>query len=390
MTTAPSFKAVENSPLADAPTPKFTLKATDGNARAGEFQLARGVLKTPIFMPVGTLGTVKMLDTRELEELGAQIILGNTYHLYLRPGPETLRHFGGLHNWMKWDRPMLTDSGGFQFFSLSHLCKFSENGVTFKSHLDGSKHVFTPENVMEIQAAIGSDIRMVLDHVLALPADRPALEDAMNRSTRWALRALNAPREQGAAAFAILQGGTDLGLRLRHRDDLCGHDFDGFAIGGLSVGEAPALMYETVEGLVPTMPKDKPRYLMGVGTPMDILKGIAAGVDMFDCVMPTRNARNGTVFTRKGRLNVRNGRWKHVDAPLDEKCQCMTCRNWSLGYLHHLVRNDEALGPRLLSIHNLHYYIDLTQEARAAIEQGRFTEYVVQTEAGWARAGESG
>ena len=377
------------SPLLDAARPSFSLQAKDGNARAGEYRLARGTIRTPIFMPVGTLGTVKMLDTRELNDLGAQIILGNTYHLYLRPGAEVLRHFGGLHRWMNWDKPMLTDSGGFQFFSLSHLCKFSEKGVAFRSHIDGSKHLFTPESVMQMQASIGSDIRMVLDHVLALPAERAALEDAMERSTRWALRALQAPREPGAAVFAILQGGTDLSLRLRHRDALCGHDFDGFAIGGLSVGEAPALMYETVEGLVPTMPESKPRYLMGVGTPMDILRGIAAGVDMFDCVMPTRNARNATVFTRQGRMNLRNGRWRFSDEPLDAKCTCEACRHYTRGYLHHLVRNGEALGPRLLSIHNLHYYVDLTQEARAAIVAQRFDAFVKETEAGWLGAGES-
>lgn len=384
-----SEELLATSPLMNASRPEFSVVATDGNARAGEYRLARGTLRTPIFMPVGTLGTVKMIDTRELRELGAQIILGNTYHLYLRPGPDTLRQFGGLHRWMTWDRPMLTDSGGFQFFSLSELCRFSEEGVAFRSHIDGSRHLFTPERVMEIQAAIGSDIRMVLDHVLALPADQKKLEDAMNRSTRWALRALNAPREPGAAVFAILQGGTDLSLRLRHRDDLCGHDFDGFAIGGLSVGEAPALMYETVEGLVPTMPANKPRYLMGVGTPVDILRGIAAGVDMFDCVMPTRNARNGTAFTSAGRVNIRNGRWRLSDAPLDADCTCTTCQQYTLGYLHHLVRAGEALGPRLLTVHNLHYYVNLTQQARAAIEAGCFEGFVAQTEARWAAAGET-
>ena len=388
MTNASETPENAPSPLRDAPKPAFSLEAEDGHARAGSFALARGTIQTPTFMPVGTLGTVKMLDPTELRALGAQIILGNTYHLYLRPGPETLEHFGGLHRWMQWERPMLTDSGGFQFFSLSHLCRFSEEGVSFRSHLDGSKHLFTPERVMGIQASIGSDIRMVLDHVLALPAEKPALEDALARSTRWALRALNTPRESGAAVFAILQGGTDLGLRHRHRDELCGHGFDGFAIGGLSVGEAPSLMYEVLDGLVPTMPRDKPRYLMGVGTPRDILRGIAAGVDMFDCVMPTRNARNATVFTSRGRINVRNGRWRLSDEPLDAACDCAACRGWSLGYLHHLVRNQEALGPRLLSIHNLRYYISLTQRARAAILDGRFAEFVSETEARWA-AGET-
>lgn len=384
-----SLSSKHSSPLEGAAAPTFTVEATDGHARAGRFELARGVVETPIFMPVGTLGTVKMLDATELSTLGAEIILGNTYHLYLRPGKEVLEHFGGLHTWMGWDKPMLTDSGGFQFFSLSHLAKFEEQGVKFQSHLDGSKHLFTPESVMAMQAAIGSDIRMVLDHVLALPAERRELEDAMKRSTRWAMRALAAPRESGAAVFAILQGGTDHGLRAAHRDALCGEAFDGFAIGGLSVGEAPAIMYEVVEGLAPTMPADKPRYLMGVGTPMDIVRGIAAGVDMFDCVMPTRNARNGTVFTRTGRLNMRNALWKLSDAPLDEKCGCEACQRYSRGYLHHLVRNRELLGPRLLSIHNLHYYLDIAKEARAAIKAGQFASWLAATEAGWAQSGES-
>lgn len=377
------------SPLIDAAPPRFELQASDGHARAGQLHLARGVVETPIFMPVGTVGSVKMVSPPELEKVGSQIILGNTYHLYLRPGVEVLQEVGGLHGWMGWNGPMLTDSGGFQFFSLAHLAKFDEDGVRFKSHIDGSHHVFTPERVMEIQAAIGSDIRMVLDHVLALPATTAALEDAMDRTTRWALRCLNAPRESGTAVFAILQGGTDHALRARHRDALCGHDFHGFAIGGLSVGEPPEVMYEVLNELVHTMPQDKPRYLMGVGTPRDLVHGIAAGVDMFDCVMPTRNARNGTVFTRDGRINIRNARFKTDMQPLDDECTCTACTGYSRGYLHHLVRAKESLGPRLLSIHNLHYYLDLVTEARTAIREARFDLWAQQTLARWDSA-ESG
>lgn len=384
--TTPKFHP---SPLLEGAAPTFALDATDGRARAGRFQLPRGTIETPIFMPVGTLGTVKMLTTRELDDVRAQVILGNTYHLYLRPGPEVLHEVGGLHQWMGWDKPLLTDSGGFQFFSLAHLAKFNENGVKFQSHIDGSRHMFTPERVMDVQAAIGSDIRMVLDHVLALPATESALEDAMDRTTRWALRCLEAPREPGAAVFAILQGGTNHALRARHRDDLCGHDFHGFAIGGLSVGEPPEVMYEVLDNLVHTMPQNKPRYLMGVGTPRDLVHGIASGVDMFDCVMPTRNARNGTVFTRDGRLNIRNAMHRTDMSPLDPDCACDACTGFSRSYLHHLVRNKESLGPRLLSVHNLRYYLDLVSEARAAIKSGTFDAWSHATFARW-DASESG
>lgn len=371
------------SPLVDGPAPTFEVDARDGHARAGRFKLARGVIETPIFMPVGTVGTVKMVTPKELHDVRSQVILGNTYHLYLRPGEQVLRDVGGLHDWMGWDKPLLTDSGGFQFFSLAHLAKFNEEGVRFQSHIDGSRHLFTPERVMEIQAAIGSDIRMVLDHVLALPATDSALEDAMDRTTRWALRCLNAPRESGTAVFAILQGGTNHALRARHRDALCGHDFHGFAIGGLSVGEPPEIMYEVLDNLVHTMPQDKPRYLMGVGTPRDLVHGIAAGVDMFDCVMPTRNARNGTAFTRSGRINIRNAAHRSDVSPLDSACACAACTGYSRSYLHHLVRSKESLGPRLLSIHNLRYYLDLVGEARAAIQAGSFDTWAHATFERW-------
>lgn len=378
-----------SSPLLDAPAPHFEIDGTSGRARAGRFTLARGVIETPIFMPVGTVGSVKMMAPQDLHHVGAQVILGNTYHLYLRPGEDVLRHVGGLHKWMGWDKPMLTDSGGFQFFSLAELAKFHEDGVRFRSHIDGSYHDFTPERVMEIQAAIGSDIRMVLDHVRALPATTAQLEDALGRTTRWALRCLQAPRESGAAIFAILQGGTDLALRARHRDELCGHSFTGFAIGGLSVGEPAEQMYEVLEAITPTLPEQKPRYLMGVGTPRDILEGITQGVDMFDCVMPTRNARNGTAFTRRGRVNIRNARYRMQTTPLDEQCQCDACVNFSASYLHHLIRTKEGLGARLLTVHNLHYYLDLVRDARRSILAGDFEQWRIKTLEAWWEA-ESG
>lgn len=367
----------------NATAPRFTVEATDGFARAGELKLPRGAVQTPIFMPVGTLGTVKALDPRDLHELGAQIILGNTYHLYLRPGEEVLSHFGGLHAFMDWDLPILTDSGGFQFYSLNHLAKFDDDGVSFQSHLDGSRHRFTPERVMEIQAAIGSNIRMVLDECVALPAERAQLERAMHRSTDWALRSLAQHPHDGNAVFAIIQGGSEPSLRSAHRDALCAHDFDGFAIGGLSVGEAPETMYRVVGGLAPTMPEDKPRYLMGVGTPRDLVENIRRGVDMFDCVMPTRNGRTGTVFTSTGRMNMKNARWRFDEAPLDERCTCVACQRFSRAYLSHLYRANEALAHRMLSIHNLHFYLQLVAQARAAILQGELEAWAAEQLAAW-------
>ena len=371
----------------------FRVEARDGNARAGTLQTPRGVVQTPIFMPVGTVGTVKSLMPDELEALGAQIILANTYHLYLRPGEPVLEQHGGLHRMMGWDRPILTDSGGYQFFSLRHLARFDRDGVTFQSHVDGSRHRFTPERVIDIQRTIGSDVMMVLDHCSELPAPRAALERAMATTTDWALRSLRhvveRPAERDGAVFAILQGGTEHDLRVRHRDELCAHEFDGFAVGGLSVGEAPAVMYDVLETAVPGMPQERPRYLMGVGRPEDLVAGIERGVDMFDCVMPTRNARNGGTFTRTGRLNMRNGRHRTDERPIDERCGCPACRRFTRSYILHLFRTNEMLGPRLVTLHNLHYYLDLVTEARAAIAAGRFASWAAETRSGWAAAGES-
>ncbi|NQW63304.1 MAG: tRNA guanosine(34) transglycosylase Tgt [Deltaproteobacteria bacterium] len=352
-------------------------------ARAATITLARGTIQTPIFMPVGTVGTVKGLTPHELEDAGVQILLGNTYHLFLRPGTEVLQRHGDLHQFMRWDRPILTDSGGYQFFSLSRLCKYSDEGVVFSSHLDGSRHTFTPERVMQIQEAIGSDIHMQLDQCPALPATTEVLRGAMRRSAAWAMRSRTVAAEQRGALFAIIQGGTDLALRQEHCELLAGEDFAGFALGGLAVGEAPTEMYDVIEATTPHLPVDRPRYLMGVGTPADILEAIGRGVDMFDCVMPTRNARNGGLFTHGGKLNLRNARHLQDSAPPDSQCSCYTCRNYSRGYLAHLFRAQELLGPRLATIHNLAYYLSLVTGAREAILAGRFGAYRAACIEGW-------
>ena len=363
-----------------------TLEAVDPTgARATTIQTPHGAIQTPIFMPVGTLGTVKTTSPDELKGLNAQIILGNTYHLYLRPGMEVFEKLGGLHRFMDWDRPILTDSGGYQFFSLRKNAKFKEEGVTFKSHLDGSRHQFTPERVVEIQRTIGSDIMMVLDHVLPLPAHERALEDAMDRTTRWAKRSLVAAKDANGALFAILQGGTSEALRKRHVEALCGEPFHGFAVGGLAVGEPPQDMYDTLNYVVPMLPQDKPRYLMGVGKPQDILEGIRHGIDMFDCVMPTRNARTAQVFTRRGVLNLRNAKHRLDDQPIDDQCGCLACTRFSRAYIRHLVKAGEVFGIRLTTLHNLTYYLDLVRGAREAILLGKFDNYARRCAEGWAQ-----
>ena len=367
----------------------FVLDGRDSTtmARAATITLARGTIQTPIFMPVGTVGTVKGLTPHELEDAGVQILLGNTYHLFLRPGTEVLQQHGDLHQFMRWDRPILTDSGGYQFFSLSRLCKYSDAGVVFSSHLDGSRHTFTPERVMQIQEAIGSDIHMQLDQCPALPATTEVLRGAMRRSAAWAMRSRVVAAEQRGALFAIIQGGTDLALRQEHCELLAGEDFAGFALGGLAVGEAPTEMYDVIEATTPHLPADRPRYLMGVGTPRDILEAIGRGVDMFDCVMPTRNARNGGLFTHGGKLNLKNARHLQDSGPPDSQCGCYTCRNYSRGYLAHLFRAQELLGPRLATIHNVAYYLSLVTGAREAILEGRFGAYRAACIEGWS-AGE--
>ncbi|MGC6418869.1 MAG: tRNA guanosine(34) transglycosylase Tgt [Bradymonadia bacterium] len=349
----------------------------DTEARLGRVQTFHGEFETPIFMPVGTQAVVKALTASEVEAVGAQIILGNTYHLAVRPGIETVRALGGMHEMYNWSRSILTDSGGFQVLSLAQLRKISEEGVAFRSHIDGSLLKLTPEHAIEIQEAIGSDIMMCLDHLPATTAPRKEVEDAMARTTRWAKRCLAARRRSERAVFAIIQGGTEFDLRTRHIEELCGEGFDGFAIGGLSVGESIPDMYATLAHTAPQMPKDKPRYLMGVGRPADLIEGVARGVDMFDCVMPTRNARKGGLFVDQGRqkMNIRNARFKQDTKPIDEHCDCYTCSNYSRGYLRHLLYANEILAHRLLSIHNLRVYLKLMEDIRKSLRENRFGEF---------------
>jgi len=355
---------------------QFTVHKTDGQARRGSLVTAHGTIETPVFMPVGTQGTVKSLCPQDLRDAGAQIILGNTYHLYLRPGDELLARRGGLHRFMAWDRPILTDSGGFQVFSLKDIRKISEEGVEFRSHLDGSTHFFSPEKVMSIQNNIGSDIMMVLDECVAYGADYDYTARSLELTTRWAKRCREAhPRHaRGQLLFGIIQGGFFKDLRERSLEQLAAIDFDGLAIGGLSVGESIPEMYDMLGHLAPLMPASLPRYLMGVGTPLDILEGIGAGVDMFDCVLPTRNARNGTLYTSRGKVNIRRAEYREDDGPLDPDCGCYTCRTFSRAYLRHLYVAQELLSYRLNTLHNVTFFLDLTRRAREAIEQGCFAQ----------------
>lgn len=356
---------------------RLEAECNDTEARLGRVQTFHGEFETPIFMPVGTQAVVKALTASEVEAVGAQIILGNTYHLAVRPGIETVRALGGMHEMYNWSRSILTDSGGFQVLSLAQLRKISEEGVAFRSHIDGSLLKLTPEHAIEIQEAIGSDIMMCLDHLPATTAPRKEVEDAMARTTRWAKRCLAARRRSERAVFAIIQGGTEFDLRTRHIEELCGEGFDGFAIGGLSVGESIPDMYATLAHTAPQMPKDKPRYLMGVGRPADLIEGVARGVDMFDCVMPTRNARKGGLFVDQGRqkMNIRNARFKQDTKPIDEHCDCYTCSNYSRGYLRHLLYANEILAHRLLSIHNLRVYLKLMEDIRKSLRENRFGEF---------------
>lgn len=352
--------------------PIFTLHATDGEARRGELSLAHGKVQTPIFMPVGTVGSVKSLCPRDLKELGAEIILGNTYHLNLRPGMEVMEHFGGLHTFISWDRPILSDSGGFQIFSLSKLTKMEEAGATFRSHIDGSKMFLSPEKAVEIQETLGTDIHMVLDECTPYPATVPVARKSMELTLRWAKRCREARTRKELAQFAIVQGGVHHQLRQECAKRLVDMDFEGYAVGGLSVGEPKDDMMASTEACTAVLPADKPRYLMGVGTPLDIIEAVSRGIDMFDCVMPSRNARNGTLFTSQGRINIKNQQHRLSDEPLDPNCSCYTCQNFSRGYLRHLFMAKELSVLRYLTIHNLHYYLDLMKQIRSAIAAGTF------------------
>lgn len=365
---------------------EFKLIKTDGKARRGEVRMPRGTIRTPAFMPVGTVGTVKAMYLDQVRDTGADIILGNTYHLMLRPGPERVARLGGLHELIRWPYPILTDSGGFQVMSLSGLRKLDEKGVTFKSHVDGSLHFMSPERSIEIQGMLDSDIQMQLDECIALPAESKEIERAMEMSVRWAERCKVAFGDQpGKAMFGIVQGGDQAGLRVKSAQALAALDLKGYAIGGLAVGEPQDVMLEMIDTVNPHLPTEKPRYLMGVGTPDDILKSVARGIDMFDCVMPTRSGRHGLAFTRRGKINIRNARHAEDMRPLDEESSCPAARNYSRAYLHHLVRSNEALGGMLLTWNNLSYYQDLMNGIRAAIEQGRFAEFAAETQENWAR-----
>ena len=361
----------------------FRITAQDGKARCGELHTAHGVVRTPIFMPVGTVGSVKAIAPDDLAGIGAEIILGNTYHLYLRPGDEVVAKLGGLHNFNQWHGPVLTDSGGFQVFSLNDLRRISEEGVEFRSHIDGSRHCFTPENVLDIQKNLNSDIMMVLDECVAYGASREYTQKSLELTTRWAQRA-RAAYPEGAGQhllFGIAQGGFYKDLREESVRQITGIGFDGYALGGLSVGESKAKLTEFVYFSTPLLPEDKPRYLMGVGTPFDIINGIAAGLDMFDCVLPTRNARNGTLYTSQGKINIKRKEYAEDGSPLDPNCSCYTCRTFSKAYLRHLYTAGELLAFRLNSLHNLTYFLDLVRGAREAIKEGRFTTYKNSIEA---------
>ncbi|WP_073026938.1 tRNA guanosine(34) transglycosylase Tgt [Lutispora thermophila] len=348
----------------------------DTNARLGRVYTPHGTIETPAFMPVGTQASVKAMSPDELKEIGSQIILSNTYHLYIRPGHKLIEDFGGLHGFMNWDIPILTDSGGFQVFSLNELRKISEEGVEFKSHLDGSKHFFTPEFVMEIEESLGADIIMAFDECIPYPCEKDYARKSMERTVRWLKRCKKAhTKTDKQALFGIVQGGTFKDLRIESAKMTVDVDLPGYAVGGLSVGESKEEMYEVLEYTVPLLPKDKPRYLMGVGSPDSLIDGVIRGIDMFDCVLPTRIARNGTVMTSKGKLVVRNAEYARDSLPLDENCDCYACRNFSRAYIRHLIKAGEILGARLTTIHNLRFLQNLMKNIRDAIKEDRLLNF---------------
>jgi queuine tRNA-ribosyltransferase len=359
------------------PKSPFTLhsKSTDCAARRGEVKTLHGTIQTPVFMPVGTQATVKSVTPENLKEMNAQIILGNTYHLFIRPGQELIQSFGGLHNFMNWDRPILTDSGGFQIFSLKELAKITEEGAAFRSHLDGAKLFLSPEDAVQVQEALGSDIMMCLDTCIPYPSTREETIKSTDLTSRWAKRCRDTQSDTGQLLFGIVQGGMHHDLRKAHAEALIDIGFDGYAIGGLSVGEDKTLMQEMTEATIPHLPEDFSRYLMGVGTPEDLVEGVYRGVDMFDCVMPTRNARNGTMFTSMGKVVIKNAKYRDDKRPLDPNCNCYTCRNYSRAYLRHLFQCREILSYHLNTIHNLYYYLQLMSEMREAIEKDSFSTF---------------
>lgn len=360
---------------------EFALRLTSDNARSGLIKTAHGEVHTPAFMPVGTAGTVKAMTPRDLEEAGAQIVLGNAYHLYLRPGVELVKRAGGLHRFMGWGRPILTDSGGFQVFSLAELRKIKEEGVEFQSHLDGSYHVFTPESVMELEVSLGADLIMNFDECIPYPSSRDYTEASTARTTRWARRCrqrfleLNNLHGVRQALFGIVQGGIYPDLRERSAREMVEIGFEGYAIGGLAIGEPKAATWEAVESACRHLPPSQPRYMMGVGLPEDIIRGIALGVDMFDCVIPTRNARNGTLFTAEGRLAIKNAKHQQDLGPVDPSCDCYLCKNFSRSYLRHLFLSKEMLAAQLATMHNLRFYLSMMSQARAAIGQNLYGQW---------------
>ena len=359
---------------------KFTVEkqSTTSQARAGIMETAHGTIKTPVFMPVGTLASVKSVTPEELVQTGAQIILGNTYHLNLRPGCDIIDRFEGLHRFMNWQRPILTDSGGFQVFSLAKLARISEEGVVFQSHIDGSRHMLTPEKVVQIQNCLNSDIMMCLDQCIQHPANRDDTTAALEVTTRWAARCKSAwesHNDGSQTLFGIVQGGMYADLRRRSAQELVQIDFEGYAIGGLSVGEPQEMMLEMAETTLPLLPETKPKYIMGVGTPPDLVELVHRGTDMFDCVLPTRNARNGQIFTRSGTRNLRNARYRQDTRPLDGECECYTCNKYSRAYLRHLLIARELLAYRLLSIHNIHFFVNFARQMRRAILADSFEEF---------------
>ena len=354
----------------------FTLHGTDGNARLGTVHTLHGDVRTPAFMPVGTVGTVKGLYLDQVEATGADIILGNTYHLMLRPGAEEVAKLGGLHHFIGWKRPILTDSGGFQIMSLSKIRKITEQSAMFQSHIDGRKYELSPERAMEVQRLLGSDIQMQLDQCIQYPHTEKEAEKAMQLSLRWAERSRTAfGRQPGRGNFGIVQGGINPRLRRESAEGLKSIGFEGYAIGGLAVGEGHDLMLQAIEHTIPHLPQDRPRYLMGVGTPEDLLESVARGIDMFDCVLPTRSGRHGQAFTRFGKINLRNARHAHDPRPLDPEHPCPALSQYSRAYLHHLIRSEEILGPMLLTWHNIQYYQDLTRGLRDAIAEGRVQDF---------------
>jgi len=369
---------------------RFELQGTDGAARTGVIRTPRGDIRTPAFMPVGTAATVKAMLPQSVRETGADILLGNTYHLMLRPGAERVARLGGLHKFMDWPRPILTDSGGFQVMSLASLRKITEEGVRFQSHIDGHAEFLSPERAMEIQRLLGSDIQMVLDECPALPAQKPVIEKSLAMSMRWARRSKDAfhlqsdEEREGRACFGIVQGGTYPDLRVRSAEALMEIGFDGYAVGGLAVGEGQPAMFETLEATVPHLPADRPHYLMGVGKPDDIVGAVLRGIDMFDCVLPTRSGRNGQAFTRQGALNLKNARFAEDTAPLDEACGCPACKQFSRAYLHHTVKSGEIIAAMLLTWHNLAYYQDLMAQLRAAIAESRVKSFAAAFQSAYA------